>query len=216
MVEMTRGTEYVLDKPVIAVSSRASCEVAVRTALGLLEDDGFVPVVCDAQGKGDKAMEELIRDGAFAGVLDFCTGLGRLMATISRGIPTVLAPCGLDVLGSGGGAQRLGRTMRIHNTAEELSTAADTIAARLRQAKAPFAFLVPLRGWSALDRDGRLLFDPAADAAFAQRLKDRLDNPSAVVEVDLNLDTPEFARVAVNEFGRLFAAANGQRMLSAL
>jgi uncharacterized protein (UPF0261 family) len=225
MVEMTRGTEYVLDKPVVAVSSCAICDVAVRAALGMLEAEGFIPVACDAQGKGEKAMEELIRDGAFAGVLDFCPGLGRLMATISRGIPTVLMPCGLDILGSVSRARKLGRAVRsvgpgqdllgpqVRNTVEELGMAADTIAARLRQAKGPFTFLVPLRGWSALDREGRPLFDPAADAAFARRLKEQLEDRSAIVEVDLNLDTPEFARVAVNEFGRLFAAADGQRML---
>ena len=32
------------------------------------------PIVCHAQGKGDKAMEEMIRAGAFHGVLDICIG----------------------------------------------------------------------------------------------------------------------------------------------
>ena len=34
---------------------------AARGALGMLEDAGFTPIVCHAQGKGDRAMEEMIR-----------------------------------------------------------------------------------------------------------------------------------------------------------
>jgi uncharacterized protein (UPF0261 family) len=39
------------------------------------------------------------------------------------------------------------------------------------------------------------------------RLKERLTDPGRVREVDLHLYTPEFARVAVDEFLRLFKMA---------
>ena len=49
-----------------------------------------------------------------------------------------------------------------------------------------------------------------------QRLKEQLADPSHVKEVDLHLYTPEFARVAVDEFVRLFqttrALATSQEM----
>jgi uncharacterized protein (UPF0261 family) len=60
------------------------------------------------------------------------------------------------------------------------------------------------------------MFDPAADAAFAHRLKEKIDNGGAVVELDVNLDTRDFARIAADEFVRLFAAASPQRLLNAL
>ena len=41
---------------------------AVQAAMGMLEEAGFTPIVCHAQGKGDKAMEEMIRDGMFQGL----------------------------------------------------------------------------------------------------------------------------------------------------
>jgi len=242
MVEMTRGAEYVFEKPVVAVSSSGCAGVAVQTALAMLEEEGFTPVACDAQGKGDKAMEEMIRDGAFAGVIDICTGgvienlfkgnrdpgPGRLMGAVNRGIPAVLAPCGLDTLSYGGRADQLppnarraqshqnALSVQVRVTADELISAAETIAQRLNQAKGPFTFLIPLKGWSSLNREGRPMFDPAADAAFAQRLREKLENAAAIVEVDVNLDTREFARLAVDEFVRLFATATGQRVLSAL
>ena len=63
-----------------------------------------------------------------------------------------------------------------------------------------------MKGWSSLDKEGRPIFDPVADAAFVARLKERLDDPKRVKEVDLHLYTAEFARVAVDEFLRLFEA----------
>jgi uncharacterized protein (UPF0261 family) len=230
MVEMTQGTNIVFDKPCVAISSFGFAEMAVQAALGMLEEAGFTPIVCHAQGKGDRAMEEMIRDGAFQGVLDICIGgviehlfkgnrdpgPGRLMAAVETGIPMVLAPCGLDILSYGGRADMLEKTknrvqyvqdalrVQVRTTADELRQAADVIAERLNQARGVWTFLVPLKGWSSLDREGRTIYDPAADAALVARLKERLADPSHVKEVDLHLYTPEFARVAVDEFLRLF------------
>ncbi len=233
MVEMTQGTEFQFDKPVVAVSSFGFGEMAVQTALGMLEEAGFIPVVCHAQGKGDKAMEEMIRDGAFQGVLDICTGgiienlfggnrdpgPDRLMAAVRRGIPAVLAPCGLDILSYGGREDKLAETkdrvqfvqdalrVQVRTAAHELVRAADVIAERLNQSKGPFTFLVPLKGWSSLDKEGRPIYDPQADAAFVARLKEKIENKAAIREVDLHLYTAEFARAAVDEFVRLFQPA---------
>ncbi len=230
MVEMTLGTDIQFDKPCVAVSSFGFAEMAVQAALGMLEEAGFTPIVCHAQGKGDKAMEDMIRSGAFHGVLDFCTGgiienlfkgnrdpgPDRLNAAAEAGIPVVLAPCGLDILSYGGRPDMLEKTkdrpqyvqdslrVQVRTSAAELCQAADVIAERLNRAKGPWTFLIPLKGWSSQDQLGRIIYDPAADAAFVARLKDRLVDPTHVKEVDLHLYTPEFARVAVDEFVRLY------------
>ncbi len=230
MVEMTRGTRFVFDKPCVAVSSFGFGEMAVQSAVTLLEEAGFTPIVCHAQGKGDRAMEDMIRAGAFQAVLDLCIGgvmenlyggnrdpgPDRLLGAVGAGIPMVLAPCGLDILSYGGRPDMLEKTkdrvqyvqdalrVQVRTTAEELQHAADVVAERLNRARGPWTFLVPLRGWSSLDREGRPIYDPAADAVFAARLRARLDDPSHLREVDLHLYTPEFARVAVDELVRLF------------
>ena len=236
MVEMTQGPNIRFDKPCVAVSSFGFAEMAVQTALGMLEQAGFTPIVCHAQGKGDKAMEEMIRDGAFHGVLDICIGgviehlfkgnrdpgPDRLMAAVETGIPMVLAPCGLDILSYGGRADMLERTkdrvqyvqdalrVQVRTTADELRQAADVIASRLNRAKGEWSFVIPRKGWSSLDKEGRPMHDPIADAAFVARLKQELVDPQRVKEVDLHLYTPEFARVAVDEFLRLFEAARAR------
>lgn len=235
MVEMTQGTQFDMDKPVIAVSSFGFSEMAAQSSLAMLEQAGFIPVVCHAQGKGDKAMEEMIRDGMFQGVLDLCTGgitehlfdgnrdagPDRLMAAVRRGIPAVLAPCGLDLLSYGGRLDKLAQTgdraryvqdsfrTQVRTTADELRQAADVIAERLNQASGPFTFLIPLKGWSSINKQGQPLFDPEADAAFVERLREKLVRKDAVKEVDLHLYSSEFARAAVDELVSLFGPARG-------
>jgi uncharacterized protein (UPF0261 family) len=241
MVEMTQGTNIRFDKPCVAVSSFGFGEMAVQAALGLLEEAGFTPIVCHAQGKGDRAMEEMIRDGAFHGVLDLCTGgvmehlfkgnrdpgPDRLLAAVETGIPMVLAPCGLDILSYGGRADMLEKTkdrvqyvqdalrVQVRTTAEELRQAADVFADRLNRARGPWSFLIPLRGWSSLDREGRPVHDPVADAAFVARLKEKLADPRRVKELDLHLYTKEFARAAVDEFVRLFGSVRTPALAAA-
>ncbi len=237
MVEMSQGLDVEFDKPCVAVSSFGFGEMAVQAALGMLEEAGFTPIVCHAQGKGDRAMEEMIRSNAFHGVLDICIGgvmenlfkgnrdpgPNRLMAAVETGIPMVLAPCGLDILSYGGRQDMLERTrdrpqyvqdalrVQVRTTADELHQAADVIAERLNKAKGPWTFLIPRDGWSSLDKPGRIIYDPAADAAFVDRLKERLVEPDRVKEVPLHLYTPEFARAAVDEFVRLYRAVSSQQ-----
>jgi uncharacterized protein (UPF0261 family) len=225
MVEMTEGTDIRFESPCIAVSSFGFGEMAVQAAVEMLEQAGLTPIVCHAQGKGDRAMEEMIRDGAFHAVLDICIGgvmehlfkgnrdpgPDRLRAAVEKGVPFVLAPCGLDILSYGGKPDMLERTkdrkqyvqdalrVQVRTTADELRQAADVIAERLDRAKGPWTFLVPLQGWSSLDREGRPMYDPAADAAFVARLEERLAEPRRVKKVPLHLYTREFARVAVDE-----------------
>jgi uncharacterized protein (UPF0261 family) len=241
MVEMSEGTDFRFDRPVIAITAFGFAEMTVQAAVGMLEEAGFVPVVCHAQGKGDRAMEQMIDEGLFQGVLDLCTGgviehlyggnrdagPDRLMAAVRKGIPAVLAPCGLDFLSYGGRADKLQATkeraryvqdsfrVQVRTSADELRSAAEVMAARLNQSKGPFRFLIPLRGWSSIDREGRPTYDPAANAAFVARLREKLDDKDAIQEVDLHFYTPEFARIAVDELIRLHGM-NGKRLHESL
>jgi uncharacterized protein (UPF0261 family) len=143
-------------------------------------------------------------------------GPNRLLAAVRRGIPMVVAPCGLDILSYGGRAEKLAATenrpryiqdslrIQVRTSPDELRQAADVIAERLNQAKGPFSFLVPLKGWSSLDREGSPVYDPAANAVFVSRLKEKLANRTALKELDLHLYTPEFAHAAVSEFVSLY------------
>ncbi|HYW93788.1 MAG TPA: Tm-1-like ATP-binding domain-containing protein [Gammaproteobacteria bacterium] len=233
MVEMSGGPDIETARPLVAISNFGPGEMAVQAAVGFLEEAGFTPVPCHAQGRGDRAMEGMIRDGLFAGVMDVCLGgviehlyegnrdpgPDRLAAACDTGIPMILAPCGLDHISYGGRKDKLAATrdrkqyamdslrVQVRSTAEELRQAAREIAQRLNNANGPYTFLVPLKGWSSLDREDRPLYDPEADAAFVDELKKRIADPETIRELDLHLYTPEFARAAVDEFIRLYDMA---------
>ena len=87
---------------------------------------------------------------------------------------------------------------------DELREIARALAERLNRATAPFKVVIPLKGWSSLDKEGRPLYDPEGNAAFTEELKKRINRKEAVKEVDLHLYTPEFARVLVEEFVVIF------------
>ena len=224
MVEMGGALDPSLGPQAVAVTSFGFGELAVQSAVRMLEDAGYTPVVFHAQGRGDRAMERLVADGRFAAVLDLCTGgvvehlLGgnrdpgpdRLSGAATAGVPAVLGPCGLDMLALGGRLERLQAAadraqfvqdelrVQVRTTAQEVAAAADQIVQRLLSYRAPYVFLVPIGGWSSLDRLGGPLYDPTADAALARVLRERLP-ADAVKEVDLPLYSEEFARLAVDE-----------------
>ena len=61
-------------------------------------------------------------------------------------------------------------------------------------AKGPTAVYVPLRGVSALDREGQPFWWPQADDALFQSLRDWMSPQVRLVELDLHVNDPAFAR----------------------
>lgn len=230
MVEMSPGWKVDFDKPVVAITSFGFAERAVEPAIHYLRDRGYIPVPCHAQGRGDRAMDELIRDRWFSGVIDIVSrGIGetllggncaagddRLLAAAESGIPQVVSPSGLDMLSVGGDPELLEKyrdrpqavidrlRIEVRTSAGELEKMAKVMADRLNRSQAPCAVLIPLKGWSSLDKEGRPLYDPQADRVFSAALKKQLKAEIAVEEVDLHLNTPEFGQAAVALFHRLY------------
>ena len=230
MVELSPGWKVEFDQPVVAITSFGFAERSVEPSIHYLRDRGYIPVPCHAQGRGDRAMDELIREGWFSGVIDFVSrgiveqmldgncaaGDDRLLAASETGVPQIVAPSGLDMLSVGGRPELLERykdrpqavidklRIEVRTSAEELQQAADIIAARLNCSKAPCAVLIPLKGWSSLDREGGPLYDPDADRTFTETLKKQLKSDVPVKEVDLHLNTPEFGKEAVELFHKIY------------
>ena len=238
MVELSPGWEVEFDQPVVAITSFGFAERAVEPSIHYLREKGYIPVPCHAQGQGDRAMDELIREGWFQGVIDFVSrGIGeqlldgncaagddRILAASEVGIPQVIAPSGLDMLSVGGRQNLLEKykdrpqavidklRIEVRTNAEELKEMAAIIARRLNISEAPCAILNPLKGWSSLDEEGHALFDPVADAAFMEELKSLLNSDIYVKDVNFHLNTPEFGKEAVNVFHKLFQEWNQTKM----
>jgi len=101
--------------PLIALTTFKFAEECGQNVMALLEKKGYTVIPFHAQGIGDKAMEELIDQGLFKGVIDLvpagvieemlggnrAAGPHRLEAAGRVGIPQVIAPCGFDMLSCG-------------------------------------------------------------------------------------------------------------------
>ena len=64
-------------------------------------------------------------------------------------------------------------------------------------AKGPVAFLIPLKGVSILDGDGELFCDRETDKVMFDAIKANVKEGIPVVEIDCNINDPEFSAKAV-------------------
>jgi uncharacterized protein (UPF0261 family) len=89
---------------------------------------------------------------------------------------------------------------------EEMREGARLYAEKLNRAKAPITFLVPLKGWSSIDKPGSVLYDPEKDRVFIEELRNLIkpEIPLKIEEINCNLEDPEFARALVEHFEKLF------------
>jgi uncharacterized protein (UPF0261 family) len=242
MVELGGGPnslpKTVREKELIALTEFKFSEECCSHVRHLLEEKGFEVIPFHAQGMGDRAMEDLIGEGLFRGVMDIVpAGVGeeflggnraagpkRLEKAGEMGIPQVITPCGFDMLSCGplergdrGDSLWVSRDIKnrklfipdafrvqARTTSQELREIAREVARKLNQSKGPVAVLIPLKGWSSLDKEGMPLYDPDADRAFIHELKIHIDPKISIIELDLHLNTREFAEEAVNQFLKLF------------
>ena len=72
------------------------------------------------------------------------------------------------------------------------------IAEKLNWAKDPFTFIMPLKGVSFIDTEGQPFYDAETDAAFLRSLKSTLADKVKLVEMDTDINDPQFAVKAVD------------------
>jgi uncharacterized protein (UPF0261 family) len=201
------------------------CVQACRTTM---ESSGFEVLTFHATGTGGRTMEGLIRDGLVSGVLDVTTteladelcggvmaaGPDRLTAAGLKGVPQVISVGALDMVNFGPPEtvpeRYKGRQFYQHNptvtlmrtTPEENDTLGKQLAERACAASGPTAILLPLRGVSALDAEGKAFWRPEADAALFQSVRNWVYGVE-VIELDLHINDPAFASVAADTLLRL-------------
>ena len=213
------------DRPLIAATMFGVTTPCVTAARERLEAAGYEVLVFHATGSGGRAMEGLIDDGFFAGVLDVTTtewadevvggvltaGPDRLGAAGRKAIPQVVSVGALDMVNFGAPesmpSQFRDRKIYRHNpsvtlmrtTPEECGVIGNRIAAKLNQAQGPVVVLLPMRGVSMIDRDGQPFHDPDADAALFSALRAALKPEIRVRELDAHINDPEFAHALADE-----------------
>ena len=92
---------------------------------------------------------------------------------------------------------------------EENEKMGKVFAEKANAAKGPVAFLLPLKGVSILDSYGEMFCDWDTDRVMFDAIKANLREGIAVVEMDKNINDPEFSAKAVDMmFGLIEEARN--------
>ena len=211
------------DKPLVTATMFGVTTPCVEAARRGMERAGYEVLVFHATGTGGLTMESFIADGVIAGVLDLTTteladelvggiltaGRDRLTAAGLRGVPQVISLGALDMVNFGPPEtvpeKFRARRFYQHNptvtlmrtTPEENDELGKEIAHKASAARGPTTVLVPLRGVSALDAEGKAFWWPEADAALFQSLRNWMSPQVRRIEVDLHINDPEFAKLAV-------------------
>ena len=147
------------------------------------------------------------------------SGPDRLDAGIHQSIPYILAPCGFDMISCGPIERRdkgdplwvsrklaerkllIQDAMRVQarTTPEEMETIAKAVAEKLNQYQnmRSMKFIIPKRGFSSLSVEGGALYDPVSDQAFIEGLKKHLNPEIKILEVNTDINSPDFAKAVV-------------------
>lgn len=209
-------------RPLLGASMFGVTTPCVDAARRMAEAAGYEVLVFHATGTGGMTLESFAADGLFAGVLDLTTteladelvggvlsaGPDRLTAAALRGVPQVIAPGAVDMVNFGPPetvpGKFEGRRFYRHNpsvtlmrtTPEENDLLGRELAHKASASRGPAAVLLPLRGVSALDREGQPFWWPESDAALFQSVRNWISPNVKLFELDLHLNDPGFAEAA--------------------
>jgi uncharacterized protein (UPF0261 family) len=208
------------ERPTIGITMFGVTTPCAQAARDILEERGYETIVFHATGTGGRAMENLIEEGVIDGVLDLTTtewadelvggvlsaGPERLDAAAEAGIPQVVSTGALDMVNFGPKdevpEQFQDRKLHVHNpqvtlmrtTPEECAELGEIIAEKLNAATGPTALALPLGGVSMLDVEGEDFYDPEADRALFDALREHVDDRVELVEMDADVNDEAFAR----------------------
>jgi uncharacterized protein (UPF0261 family) len=212
------------DRPLVTATMFGVTTPCVEAARKQVEANGFEVLVFHATGTGGRTMEAMIADGLIAGVLDITTteladelvggvltaGRDRLTAAGLRGVPQLISVGALDMVNFGPPEtvpkrfeerrfyQHNPTVTLMRTTPEENDKLGKEIAEKASAARGPTTILVPLRGVSAIDKEGGPFWWPDADQALFQSLRNWVSPSVRLVELDVHINDPEFARTAAD------------------
>ena len=220
------------ERRAVAISGFGVTTPCVDACVKRLEKPGFEVLVFHARGvSGGRIMEKMIAEGHFAGVLDLTTseiadevaggiyavGPQRLRTAAEMGVPCVVTPGALEMVNLGAedtltDAQKsrvLYRhspsSMKMRANAEEMRACARIFAQRLGGSRGNVTVLVAKRGFSMVNREGQVFYDPQADQAFLDELTATMPAHVPVRVLGLHHNDEAFANACVDELLSLMA-----------
>lgn len=217
-----------------ALGTSEGCAAGVRKAFA---KRGIEILTFHTTGSGGEAMEQTIREEALSAVMDlslqelaghhfrgdYDAGPDRCRAILETGVPTVFAPGNIDFLVAGPlpeAEKRFpGRRCHAHNaniscvrtTHDEIRQIAEIVAGICNESSGPVTVLVPMKGFSGLDREGGPLFDPEAPRIFADAMGRSLNRKDVhLYRLPSHLNDPAFIDTIVETVFKLAPAISSK------
>jgi uncharacterized protein (UPF0261 family) len=213
----------------IALTMLGPCEKCASAVRMALEQQGYQVIGFSAAGIGDRAMEDMIAEGFFQGVIDLAPGgVGehhfgfmrdagphRLESAGKKGIPQIISTCSVNHMTPARSKYKPEFHERrkfdldklrtwIRLSPDELKEVAAIFAEKLNQARGPVTVIIPMDGWSAADLPGNDTHDPAEDRLFIDALREKLKPDVQILEIDANMEDPGFAEAVVENALKMF------------
>ena len=213
----------------IALTMLGPCEKCASAVRAGLENKGFQVIGFSAAGIGDRAMEDMIADGFFQGVVDLAPGgVGehlygfmrdagphRLETAGKAGIPQIISTCSVNHMTPAKSKYKPEYHERrkydldkfrtwIRLSSAELKEVAGVFAAKLNQATGPVSVVIPQNGWSSVDSPENPTYDPQEDRLFVETLRRQLKPDISIVEIPANMEDEVFAQAIISAASEIF------------
>jgi uncharacterized protein (UPF0261 family) len=215
-------------KPAIAITMLGITTPCVMRVKAKLENQGYDVVPFHANGTSGPAMEQLIEQGMFEGVIDLSThevidhqngGLAgapnRMEALTRTEIPAVVSVGGSDYVlfesVQKAPEKYRGRPHMVHNaqmtcfapTPDEMVAAAREMIGRLNRALGSTTVVLPAKGFARPNQEGGGLYVPEGNQAVIKEFQATLRPEIPVILADLHINDPEFADIVADCAARL-------------
>ncbi|PIV21111.1 MAG: UPF0261 family protein [Deltaproteobacteria bacterium CG03_land_8_20_14_0_80_45_14] len=216
-------------KHVIALTMLGPCEKCANYVRTFLEEKGYQVIGFSAAGIGDRAMEKMVEQGLFNGVIDLApggviehlvggmrdAGPNRMEAAGKVGIPQIISTCGVNHITPSKSKYTDDHKSRrkydldkfrtwLRASPKELVRTAHAFAEKLNRSKGPVKVIIPLQGWSSVDSPDSPTYDPQEDKLFITELQKELKPDIELIEIEANMEESAFAQAIVNASLEMF------------
>jgi uncharacterized protein (UPF0261 family) len=206
----------------IALTMLGPCDEWASRVQAELQKSGYQVIGFHAAGICDRAMEEMISQELFQGVVDLAPGgVGEHLFGFTRdagpdrlesagriGIPQVISTCSVNHITPSKSRYTPDHHQRakydldkfrtwLRISPDELKQVADVFAEKLNRSSGPVRMVIPLDGWSSVDIPGNPTHNPEEDRIFIEALREKLNSEIQIVEVQANMEDEDFARAIV-------------------
>jgi uncharacterized protein (UPF0261 family) len=233
---ITAGAVRTGGRSQVAVTIYGTTTPAGMRIVTLLNKAGYDAVAFHPNGVGGRAMEVMIRQGVFRGVIDLTThelidelaggehtaGSDRLEAASEMGIPQVICPGSTDYIVTGpfAGLKKAftQRKTIMHNpemtfvrpSDREMAVLGKTMARKANRSRGNTVVVIPLKGFSYPNHEGRPLYNPTGVRAFVKGLQGEIDDSIPVKLLPMHINDEAFAATVVDEFEKLVKGQKGR------